>query len=159
MSMNAKPRTSILFVCLGNICRSPLAEGVFRSVVAEKGREDAFLIDSAGTGAWHAGNAPDPRSVAIARDFGVDITGQRARQVVAEDFDRFDLLLGMDRSNVHTLRERAPAGAADRVHLFLDYAGGRMIDIPDPYYGGDDGFASVYQTIREASEALLSRLD
>ncbi|WP_295810799.1 low molecular weight protein-tyrosine-phosphatase [uncultured Nitratireductor sp.] len=157
--MNAKPRISILFVCLGNICRSPLAEGVFRSVVSERGREAEFLIDSAGTGAWHAGNTPDPRSMEIARRFGVDISAQRARQVAADDFARFDLLLGMDRNNVRTLRERAPAGNADNIHLFLDYAEGRIIDIPDPYYGGDDGFASVYQTIREASETLLSRLD
>ncbi|WP_349366060.1 MAG: low molecular weight protein-tyrosine-phosphatase [Nitratireductor rhodophyticola] len=156
--MNAKPRTSILFVCLGNICRSPLAEGVFRSVVAERGRDADFMIDSAGTGAWHVGNAPDPRSVEIARRFGVDISMQRARQVNAGDFERFDLLLGMDRDNVRTLRERAPEVAAGKIHLFLNYADGRTLDIPDPYYGGDDGFASVYQTIREASEALLSKL-
>ncbi|SEB58287.1 low molecular weight protein-tyrosine-phosphatase [Nitratireductor aquibiodomus] len=156
--MNAKPRTSILFVCLGNICRSPLAEGVFRSVVAERGRDADFMIDSAGTGAWHVGNAPDPRSIEIARRFGVDISMQRARQVNARDFERFDLLLGMDRNNVRTLRERAPEAAAGKIHLFLNYADGRTLDIPDPYYGGDDGFASVYQTIREASEALLSKL-
>lgn len=156
--MNAKPRTSILFVCLGNICRSPLAEGVFRSVVAERGRDADFMIDSAGTGAWHVGNSPDPRSIEIARRFGVDISMQRARQVNAGDFERFDLLLGMDRNNVRTLRERAPEAAAGKIHLFLNYADGRTLDIPDPYYGGDDGFASVYQTIREASEALLSKL-
>ncbi|EIM71816.1 protein tyrosine phosphatase [Nitratireductor aquibiodomus RA22] len=156
--MNAKLRTPILFVCLGNICRSPLAEGVFRSVVAERGRDADFMIDSAGTGAWHVGNAPDPRSIEIARRFGVDISMQRARQVNAGDFERFDLLLGMDRNNVRTLRERAPEAAAGKIHLFLNYADGRTLDIPDPYYGGDDGFASVYQTIREASEALLSKL-
>ncbi|WP_336071010.1 low molecular weight protein-tyrosine-phosphatase [Nitratireductor rhodophyticola] len=156
--MNAKPRTSILFVCLGNICRSPLAEGVFRSAVTERGRHADFMIDSAGTGAWHVGSAPDPRSIEIARRFGVDISMQRARQVNARDFERFDLLLGMDRNNVRTLRERAPEAAAGKIHLFLNYADGRTLDIPDPYYGGDDGFASVYQTIREASEALLSKL-
>ncbi|MHA7882983.1 low molecular weight protein-tyrosine-phosphatase [Nitratireductor rhodophyticola] len=156
--MNAKPRTSILFVCLGNICRSPLAEGVFRRVVTERGRHADFMIDSAGTGAWHVGSAPDPRSIEIARRFGVDISMQRARQVNAGDFERFDLLLGMDRNNVRTLRERAPEVAAGKIHLFLNYADGRTLDIPDPYYGGDDGFASVYQTIREASEALLSKL-
>ncbi|WP_367717046.1 low molecular weight protein-tyrosine-phosphatase [Nitratireductor sp. GISD-1A_MAKvit] len=156
--MNAKPRTSILFVCLGNICRSPLAEGIFRNVVAEQGLEAGFMIDSAGTGAWHAGNPPDPRSVDIARRSGIDISMQRARQVEADDFDRFDLLLGMDRNNVRTLHERAPASAAARIHLFLDYAEGEQLDVPDPYYGGADGFASVYQMIRDASDALLSRL-
>ncbi|MFC5586780.1 low molecular weight protein-tyrosine-phosphatase [Nitratireductor kimnyeongensis] len=157
--MNAKPRTSILFVCLGNICRSPLAEGVFRSVVAERGRLADFVIGSAGTGAWHVGNPPDPRSIEIAHRFGVDISHQRAQQVGSADFDRYDLLLGMDRNNVQTLRERAPRDMSGKIHLFLDYANGRMVDIPDPYYGGADGFASVYQTIREASEALLSKLD
>ncbi|EKF18683.1 low molecular weight protein-tyrosine-phosphatase [Nitratireductor pacificus] len=157
--MNAKPRFSILFVCLGNICRSPLAEGVFRSTAAAHGREADFNVDSAGTGAWHVGNPPDPRSVAVARGFGVDISGQRARQVQAGDFSRFDLILGMDRDNVRTLLSRAPAGASGRVHLFLDHAGCGMTDVPDPYYGGDDGFTAVYHMIREASEALLARLE
>ncbi|MAS14164.1 MAG: protein tyrosine phosphatase [Nitratireductor sp.] len=157
--MNAKPRISILFVCLGNICRSPLAEGVFRSVVTEHGRAADFMIGSAGTGAWHVGNPPDPRSIDIARRFGVDISHQRARQVEAADFNRYDLLLGMDRNNVQTLRQRAAGGTLGKIHLFLDYANDRVIDIPDPYYGGEDGFASVYQMIREASEALLSKFD
>ncbi len=158
-TMNAKPETTILFVCLGNICRSPLAEGVFRSVVADHGRAMSFQVDSAGTGAWHVGEAPDPRSVSIARRHGVDISAQRARQVVSGDFGRFDLILGMDRNNVETLRMRAPEAAQGKIHLFLDYAGGGALDIPDPYYGGEDGFASVYHMIREASEALLAKLD
>ncbi|WP_048647303.1 low molecular weight protein-tyrosine-phosphatase [Nitratireductor soli] len=157
--MNAKPGFAILFVCLGNICRSPLAEGVFRGVVAEHGREADFSIDSAGTGNWHAGDPPDPRSVAVARRFGVDISGQRARQVRDGDFQRFDLILGMDRDNVRALQTRAPDSAAGKIHLFLDYAGGGMADVPDPYYGGDDGFTAIYHMIREASEALLARLD
>lgn len=146
-------RTAILFVCLGNICRSPLAEGIFRAVVAERGLEHAFHLDSAGTGAWHIGTPPDPRSVATARRFGLDISGQRARQVDPADFSRFDLILG-----VSALRQRAPKEAHDRVHLFLDYALGRPEEVPDPYYGGDDGFALVYRTIREASDALALRL-
>lgn len=117
------------------------------------------MIGSAGTGAWHVGNPPDPRSIDIARRFGVDISHQRARQVEAADFNRYDLLLGMDRNNVQTLRQRAAGGTLGKIHLFLDYANDRVIDIPDPYYGGEDGFASVYQMIREASEALLSKFD
>lgn len=157
-TMNAQPRTAILFVCLGNICRSPLAEGVFRSVLAEHGRQD-FMVDSAGTGNWHVGEAPDPRSIAIAHRFGVDISGQRARQVKLDDFRRFDLILGMDSNNVRTLKMRAPQDTTAGIHLFLEYAGGGTTDIPDPYYGGEDGFASVYGMIRQASEALLAKLD
>ncbi|WP_269931866.1 low molecular weight protein-tyrosine-phosphatase [Aminobacter sp. HY435] len=156
--MNEKPVKSILFVCLGNICRSPLAEGVFRAVLAERGVEAEFVVDSAGTGGWHAGSAPDPRSIAIAAQYGVDITAQQARKVVPADFERFDLILGMDRSNVDDLKASAPAKAAGRVELFLGHATGRTRDVPDPYYGGDDGFAAVYRMIREASEALADRL-
>lgn len=156
--MTEQPSTAILFVCLGNICRSPLAEGVFRHVVTARGRSSSFRIDSAGTGAWHQGSAPDPRSIAVAASHGIDIVMQRARRVRAEDFSRFDLILGMDRSNVEALRAAAPAAARDRIHLFLDYASGRTVDVPDPYYGGPDGFLSVYRMIREASELLADRL-
>lgn len=152
--MTAKPPISILFVCLGNICRSPLAEGVFRAVAEESGRGHEFGIDSAGTGGWHAGSAPDPRSIAIAGRHGIDISDQKARRVRADDFRDFDLILGMDRSNVDELRRLAPPDALGRVHLFLDYALGRDSDVPDPYYGGPEGFADVYRMIREASEAL-----
>ena len=113
-------KKSILFVCLGNICRSPLAEGVFRSVLAERGMADDFLINSAGMGDWHAGQAPDHRSIAIARTNGLDISGQRARMIRQEDFRRFDLILGMDRKNIAELLEIAPAAFRDRIHLFLD---------------------------------------
>lgn len=150
--------TSILFVCLGNICRSPLAEGVFAETARAAGRESAFLIDSAGTGAWHVGSPPDPRSIEIAARNGIDISTQRARKVAPDDFERFDLILGMDSSNVADLRAHAPGLRSGRIHLFLDYAGGHQRDIPDPYYGGPDGFAKVYRMIREASEAMLSKL-
>jgi len=156
--MSAQPVISILFVCHGNICRSPLAEGVFRAVAEERGLSRRFQLDSAGTGGWHAGSAPDPRSVAIAAKHGVDISGQSARKVVPADFEAFDLLLGMDRSNVDDLRRMAPAGARSRIHLFLDYAGEGLRDVPDPYFGGPDGFADVYRMIREASESLLDRI-
>lgn len=153
-----KPRTAVLFVCLGNICRSPLAEGVFRAVAAECGMADRFHIDSAGTGAWHVGSAPDPRSIAVALANKVDISGQKARRLAATDFERFDLILGMDRSNVETMLGSAPRAAHGRIHLYMDYATGREIDVPDPYYGGRDGFASVYGMICEASAALAARL-
>ncbi|MBO6718826.1 MAG: low molecular weight phosphotyrosine protein phosphatase [Rhizobiaceae bacterium] len=154
--MPAKPPNSILFVCLGNICRSPLAEGVFKSVINETGAD--IVVDSAGTGAWHIGNPPDPRSIAVAAKHGIDIATQRARQLHPSDFERFDLLLGLDRSNVSALRTRAPGDARGRVHLFLEYAGMGPLDVPDPYYGGDDGFETVYRMIREASEGLSAKL-
>lgn len=156
--MVAKPPFSVLFVCLGNICRSPLAEGVFRSALAECGRADRFVVDSAGTGAWHAGSAPDPRSIAVAARHGIDISGQKARKITAADFTRFDLILALDRSNLADLTALAPAGATARSHLFLDYALGRRRDVPDPYYGGADGFLEVYRMIREASDALAEAL-
>ena len=156
--MDAKPKKSILFVCLGNICRSPLAEGIFATVLEEKGLSDHFELDSAGTGGWHAGSAPDPRSIAIAASHGIDISGQKARKVVVDDFSRFDLILGMDRSNVEELQRLAPATARDRIHLFLEFADGRPREVPDPYYGGPEGLAAVYRMIREASDTWSSRL-
>ncbi|TPK58247.1 low molecular weight phosphotyrosine protein phosphatase [Mesorhizobium sp. B2-4-19] len=154
--MSMKPINSILFVCLGNICRSPLAEGVFRAVWAECGRGRDMLLDSAATSGWEVGSAPDPRSIAVAKRHGIDISRQRAHKVTPQDFSRFDLILGMDRSNVADLK--ALATARDRVHLFLEFAHGQAHDVPDPYYDGEDAFASVYRMIREASEALATRL-
>jgi len=151
------PPRSVLFVCLGNICRSPLAEGIFREVATLR-RLSGLTIDSAGTGGWHAGSAPDPRSIAIARHHGVDISGQQARKVLFEDFKVFDLILGMDRSNVDDLRRLAGEASAAKVHLFMDYALGSRRDVPDPYYGGTDGFENVYRMIREASEALAEKV-
>lgn len=148
---------SILFVCLGNICRSPLAEGVFLDTLERRGWADRFVLDSAGIGGWHEGSPPDPRSIAVAARYGVDISTQKARKVRPADFERFDLLLGMDRSNVDDLKRLAEAHAG-KVHLFQDYALGVRRDVPDPYYGGSDGFDRVYRMIREASEALADRL-
>ncbi|AEH85479.1 low molecular weight protein-tyrosine-phosphatase [Mesorhizobium opportunistum] len=156
--MSAKPIKSILFVCLGNICRSPLAEGVLRTVLAERGLGQDILLDSAATSGWEIGSAPDPRSMAIAVHHGIDISAQRARRITPQDFHRFDLILGMDRSNVRDLKALAPAVMRDRVHLFLDFAEGKPRDVPDPYYDGEDAFAEVYRMIREASEALATRL-
>ena len=156
--MTAQPKTSILFVCLGNICRSPLAEGVFGHVLEERGARDGFLLDSAGTGGWHTGSPPDRRSIAVAARNGLDLSGLRARKIAAGDFSRFDLILGMDRANVADLRRIAPVAARANIHLYLDFAEGRASDVPDPYYGGPEDFEKVYRMIRTASEALAGRL-
>lgn len=130
-----------------------------RAVLAERGLDRDILLDSAGTSDWEAGSAPDPRSVSIAARHGIDISGQRARKLTPDDFSRFDLILGMDRSNVRDLKALVPADMRDRVHLFLELAQGRTRDVPDPYYEGQDAFAAVYRMIREASEALATRLE
>lgn len=152
--MTEQPPRSILLVCLGNICRSPLAEGLLRDALAVHGLQSDILIDSAGTGGWHAGAAPDRRSVEIARKHGIDISGLRARQVVPGDFQRFDLVLGMDGWNVADLRRSGPGG---RIRLFMEYTLGREEDVPDPYHGEAEDFALTYRMIREASDALAAR--
>lgn len=144
---------SVLFVCLGNICRSPLAEGIFRSM-AEKNGLDEILVDSAGTGSWHVGAPPDPRSIAKAEAHGIDISNQRARAVRADDFDRFDLVLAMDRSNLKTLRALAPVRRRARIHGFMSLALDRAEDVPDPYYGEHDGFETVFRMLSEGCAAL-----
>jgi protein-tyrosine phosphatase len=151
-------KQSILFVCLGNICRSPLAEGVFRSVLAERGMADDVLVDSAGMGDWHAGQAPDHRAIAVARANGLDISGQQARAITEEDFRRFDLILGMDRKNIRELNEIAPDAFRDRIHLFLEFAGRGEKEVPDPYFGDAAGFGETYRLIRAAAEGLADRL-
>ena len=152
-------RHRILFVCLGNICRSPMAEGVFRALVEEEGLAHRFEIDSAGLGAWHLGQAPDERAQAAARKRGIDISGQSARQVQDEDFDRFDLLLVMDRSNFSELKRRAPAASHAKIHPFLDFAPkAGTKDVPDPFYSGADGFDHALDLIEEAARGLLASL-
>jgi protein-tyrosine phosphatase len=151
---------SVLFVCLGNICRSPLAEGVFRHLVRERGLEGRFRVDSAGTGAWHVGEAPDRRSADVARRHGVGLDGQRARQVHARDFDEFDYIVAMDRDNLDRL-ERLRAAAGGRAELLLlrdhDSEPGDG-EVPDPYYGGPRGFDDVFAMIRRSAEELLDHL-
>ena len=151
-------KQSILFVCLGNICRSPLAQGVFGAVLAERGMADDFVIDSAGMGDWHAGQAPDHRAIAVARTNGLDISGQQARAITEADFERFDLILGMDRKNIRELNEIAPDAFRDKVQLFLDYAGSEAKEVPDPYFGDAAGFSETYRLIRAASDGLADRL-
>ena len=152
-------RHRILFVCLGNICRSPMAEGVFRKVAVDAGLLDHLVIDSAGTGNWHVGDPPDPRAQAATAVRGIDISGLRARQVSSQDFDNFDLLLAMDQSNHNDLTALGAGEAVDRVRLFLDYAPDLGLrDVPDPYYGGKDGFDDVLNLVELASEGLLREL-
>lgn len=149
----------LLFVCLGNICRSPMAEGVFRRVIEEEGVTHLFEIDSAGLGDWHVGQAPDTRAQSAARRRGIDISGQSARQVAAADYARFDLLLAMDGSNYQELVELAPKDARHKIRRFLDFAphaGTR--DVPDPFYGGREGFDHALDLIEAAARGLLADL-
>jgi len=150
---------SVLFVCLGNICRSPAAEGVFRRVCQEQGVADQIRIDSAGTANWHAGKPPDVRAVMAAKARGVDISGLRARQATAADFYDFDFVIAMDDSNVEDLEILRPADASAELHRFLAFAGSDALrDVPDPYYGGDEAFEQVLDLITEASRGLLNHL-
>jgi protein-tyrosine phosphatase len=149
----------ILFVCLGNICRSPTAEAVMRGVAAREAPELLMTLDSAGTSNYHPGSPPDRRSQAAARQRDYDLSGLRARQVRAEDFATFDLILAMDRHNLQELLRMAPPGAHGRIQLFLDYAPEQPLrEVPDPYYGGPGGFDDVLELIEAASRGLLRRL-
>lgn len=147
---------NVLFVCLGNICRSPTAEGVFRKVVEEAGLAHRVRIDSAGTGAWHIGSAPDPRAQQSARGRGIDLSDLRARQVDFGDFIEFDYVIAMDRSNRIDLSELSAPEHQDKIRLFLEYTEDYSRDeVPDPYYGGDRGFENVLDMIESASIGLL----
>lgn len=149
----------LLFVCMGNICRSPSAEGVFRRVLADKAPHLPIEIDSAGTHDYHIGNAPDRRAVEAALRRGVDLSQLRARQVVLEDFERFDLILAMDEENLTALRAMAPAQYESRIRLLMEYApSAASRHVPDPYYGGLRGFEEVLDLLEEASEGLLAEL-
>lgn len=147
--------TRILFVCAGNICRSPLAEGIFSEIAARAGRADEFEVDSAGTGGWHQGQKPDKRSIAVGASHGIDISHQRARLVVDEDFSRFNLILAMDEDNLANLRSRAPRSALGKIHLFDAFTRSGTKDVPDPYYGGPDGFEAVYAMLFAGCSMLL----
>lgn len=152
--------TRVCFVCLGNICRSPTAEGVFRHLVAEAGLDDRLEIDSAGTAAYHAGESPDRRSAATARRRGVSLVG-RARQFIREDFERFDHVLAMDRSNLDALLRLAPSDTARaKVRLLRDHDPDSPpgAEVPDPYYGGPDGFDDVFDICMAACRGLLREL-
>jgi protein-tyrosine phosphatase len=150
--------TRVLFVCMGNICRSPTAEAVVRDF-AQRMAGIALEVDSAGTHGYHAGDAPDERSIVAARRRGFDLGKLRARVVEAEDFERFDLVLAMDDAVLERLRELAPRRHAERVRLFLDFAPGLgRRDVPDPYYGGAAGFEEVLDLVEEGARGLLAAL-
>ncbi|MCM0611755.1 low molecular weight phosphotyrosine protein phosphatase [Marinobacter sediminum] len=149
-------RVKVLFVCLGNICRSPSAEGIFRSLVERSGLEDRIEIDSCGTGHWHIGKTPDPRAVEAASKRGIDISDLRARQIEADDLDNFDYVLVMDRENLADVKELWRQNGGAQPTLFLDYGRSGHQEVPDPYYGGDAGFELVLDLIHEAGEGLLA---
>ena len=150
---------SVLFVCLGNICRSPTAEAVFRERVIAAGLEEQIRIDSAGTGDWHIGRAPDPRTREAAARRGYQMDSLRARQVGPQDFYEFDVVLAMDNANLADLQAMQPADVTVTLGRFLDYASGAAVsEVPDPYYGGEDGFDQVLDLIEGGADGLLDAL-
>lgn len=155
-------KTHVLFVCLGNICRSPTAHGIFERLVREAGLEGSIAVDSAGTGDWHIGRPPDQRSHQAALARGVDISHLRARQVTVADFDHYQYILAMDRSNLEALQRLKPSGYGGHLGLFLAFASDRdgetSDEVPDPYHGGDDDFQRVYELILQASQGLLEHI-
>ena len=147
----------ILFVCLGNICRSPLAEGAMRAAAGEAGLDVA--VDSAGTGDWHVGKSPDPRAVAVAKSKGVDISGLRARQVSAQDFDDYSHIFALDAQNLADLQKLQPDGSRAKLCLLMDIVPGREGQaVADPYYGDESGFETTWAEVSEAAEELVARL-
>jgi protein-tyrosine phosphatase len=155
--MMARP-IRFLFVCMGNICRSPMAEGVFRNHVHKAGLAGRIVSDSAGTHDYHVGEPPDPRAQRAARRRGYDIGALRGRQVARSDFAEFDHLLAMDRMNLRALARLCPAEHAHKLELFLEYAGIESArEVPDPYYGGEEGFERVLDLVEEAAQRMLRR--
>ncbi len=149
----------VLFVCMGNICRSPTAHGIFRRLVEQEGLADRILIDSAGTHAYHIGKPPDERAQATALKRGFDLSDLRARQAASVDFEKFDYVLAMDRENQEILASLCPAGYEERLSLFLDYAPDLDIqEVPDPYWGGERGFEQVFDMLEAASLGLLEEI-
>ncbi len=155
--MKNKEIISVLFVCMGNICRSPTAEGVFRHLVQQTGHCHWVKTDSAGTHAYHIGEPPDRRSQQIALSRGIDLTDLRGRKVIASDFDNFDYILAMDNENYKILKQLCPAGFESKLSLFLDFSKEYSeSEVPDPYYGGDRGFEHVFNLVESASQGLLT---
>lgn len=153
--------TRLLVVCLGNICRSPMAEGALRARIEASPLAGRVQVDSAGTGGWHAGQPPDRRAIACAGRHGVDIGGLRARQLRGQDFHDFDWLLCADADNLHNVRRLAPDGLAGRAALLLEWtgtAGGDVTEVPDPYYGGQEDFEHVWGLVDAAAQAAVTRL-
>jgi protein-tyrosine phosphatase len=149
---------AILFVCMGNICRSPLAEGIMTHLGKTSSKAGKLTVASAGTGGWHVGDPPDRRSVSVARSHGIDISHQSAAQIKRGDFSRFDLILAMDEQNLSVLQQVAPAGMRHKLHLFSEYASGIRRNIPDPYYGGEEDFLAVYNMLFADCTSLLAKI-
>lgn len=157
--MDEIKKTRVLFVCMGNICRSPTAHGVFRRLIEAEALGRHVDIDSAGTHGYHVGEPPDPRAMAAALRRGVDIADLRARKAVADDFEQFDYVLAMDHDNYQRLQAICPAGREGKLRLFLDFAAGSPVrEVPDPYYGGESGFEQVLDLIEQASAGLLQEI-
>ena len=151
------PPVRVLFVCMGNICRSPTAHGVFQALVEAEGLSDQIEVDSAGTHSYHIGSPPDPRSQSTARGRGIDLSTQQARRFVSSDFIDFDYVLAMDRANYADMRAIRPEGAQARLALMLEYSSTTQIEVPDPYFG-EAGFEKVFDLIDEASRGLLKHI-
>jgi protein-tyrosine phosphatase len=150
--------SSVLFVCLGNICRSPSAEAVFRALVEENNMGDTITIDSAGTAGWHTGNPPDDRAQLVGREHGFDLSDQRARRVTLQDFDDFEYLIAMDQSNLQHLQRMAPKNFKGSIALMLDFAGTKGEEVPDPYYGGIADYHLVFDLLKPAALGLLNHI-
>jgi len=156
--MSNESKISILFVCMGNICRSPTAEGVFRHHVNERGLGDRIDIDSAGTHAYHVGEPPDRRAFAAAERRGISLAEIHARRVSDSDFENFDFIIAMDEDNQQRLVDQSPEEHRAKVQLFMSFASVDVTEVPDPYYGGSAGFEKVLDLIEEASRGLLETL-
>ena len=148
----------VLFVCMGNICRSPTAQGVFEQVLAEMGLADQVAVDSAGTHAYHVGEPPDPRAVEAARRRGVSMDSQRARRVTEADFLEYDYILAMDESNRADLLEQCLPGHEHKIRLFMEFSELEAREVPDPYYGGRQGFERVLDLVEDAARGLARHL-
>ena len=156
--MSSEKPISVLFICMGNICRSPTAEGVFRHLVQQAQLADFIKIDSAGTHAYHVGEPPDRRASEAALRRGVAMSDIRARRVSDTDFDEFDFIIAMDRANVKALEERAPEEHHGKIRLFLEYSTLTESEVPDPYYGGTAGFEKVLDLVEDAAQGLLESI-
>jgi protein-tyrosine phosphatase len=150
---------TVLFVCLGNICRSPTADGVFQQLVSDAGLTKRIQVDSAGTANWHHGRAPDPRTIAAAKKRGFDLSPLCARQIKVSDFDEFDYILAMDEDNLAGLRKLKPANYSGHLGLFLEFGSQTQYrEVPDPYHGGNEGFELVLDLIENAAAGLLQSI-
>ncbi len=154
-----KKKINVLFVCMGNICRSPTAEGIFTHLVKQEKLTENFIIDSAGTHAYHVGDAPDLRAQRASLNRGVDISHLRGRKVIMDDFEKFDFILAMDDDNFDILKNACPKQHQQKLHYFLEFAPSlKKREVPDPYYGGTQGFENVLDMVELASEGFLNFL-